>query len=220
MLPRRLEPEVMDDPQEAVSYEAMDHSEPNAAFIERLMELGAAGRMLDVGTGPGHIPALLCPRIASSRIVALDHAMAMLELARRRVRQAGLARRVWLVRGDAKAMPFATGCFDAVFSNTILHHLAQPQWLLTEAWRVLRPGGVLLIRDLMRPVDAAQLESLVRHHAAGADASQRGMFRDSLHAALRPDELERLAHEAGLRGAEVVIDSDRHLSLQCRHRPR
>ena len=124
MLPRRLEPEVMDDTQEAVAYEAMDHSEPNAAFIERLMELGAAGRMLDVGTGPGHIPALLCPRIASSRIVALDHAMAMLELARRRVLQAGLARRVWLVRGDAKAMPFAAGCFDAVFSNTILHHLA------------------------------------------------------------------------------------------------
>ena len=53
---RELEPEYMDTEDEAASYAAMDHSAPNAAFVARLVELGAAGRMLDVGCGPGHIP--------------------------------------------------------------------------------------------------------------------------------------------------------------------
>ena len=52
---RTLEPEVMDTPEEADGYDAMDHSQANAAFVGRLVELGARGRMLDIGTGPGHI---------------------------------------------------------------------------------------------------------------------------------------------------------------------
>ena len=216
MLPRRLEPEVMDDPAEAQAYEAMDHSEPNAAFCDRLIELGAHGRMLDIGTGPGHIPVMIAERVAGARIVAMDYAAAMLEIARARVRGVQLAHQVHLLRGDAKALPLADHSFDTVFSNTILHHLPEPVWLLREAARVLRPGGVLLIRDLLRPEDTATLDHLVLVHAAEADASQRRMFRDSLHAALKPDELEQLAKRAGLRDVEVVVDTDRHVSLQRR----
>jgi hypothetical protein len=54
---RELEPEVMDTPEEASEYDAMDHTEANTAFVDRLIALGARGRMLDIGTGPGHIPA-------------------------------------------------------------------------------------------------------------------------------------------------------------------
>ena len=61
---RQLEPEVMDDLQEAVAYDRMDHVQPNEAFVARLIELGAHGRMLDIGTGPGHIPLLVCEKIA------------------------------------------------------------------------------------------------------------------------------------------------------------
>jgi hypothetical protein len=53
-------------------------------------------------------------------------------------------------------------------------------------------------------------------HAADANSTQKALFRASLHAALRPDELEDLARRAGLEGCEVVIDSDRHMSLQRR----
>ena len=216
MLPRRLEPEVMDDPAEAQAYEAMDHSEPNAAFCDRLIELGAHGRMLDIGTGPGHIPVMLAERVPGARIVAVDYAAAMLELARDRVRGVQLAHQVHLLRGDAKALPVADHSFDTVFSNTILHHLPEPVWLLREAARVLRPGGVLLIRDLMRPVNEAALDHLVSVHAVEADDAQRKMFRDSLYAALQPDELEQLAGQAGLTDIEVVVDTDRHISLQRR----
>ncbi|HED64745.1 MAG TPA: hypothetical protein ENJ09_04230 [Planctomycetes bacterium] len=68
----------------------------------------------------------------------------------------------------------------------------------------------------MRPANRAELERLVELHAADATPYQRRLFADSLGAALTPAELESLARNAGIEGAEVVVDSDRHMSLQRR----
>ena len=86
--------------------------------------------------------------------------------------------------------------------------------MLREAARVLRPGGLLLIRDLRRPGSLDELNRLVDLHAGGCDDEQRRLFAESLHAALTPDELRALADDCGLRDAEVVVDTDRHMSLQ------
>lgn len=214
MIPRKLEPEVMDTPQEAADYDAMAHSEPNRRFVERLIELGAHGRMLDIGTGPGHIPLMVCETLPEAHVVAIDLAHHMLEIAERHRAASPVGARVEFRIGDAKQLEFADGEFDTVFSNTILHHIRDPRPMLREAWRVLRPGGVLLIRDLFRPKDNVTVERLVDLYAAGMSVSQRGLLRDSLHAAFTPEELRDLVDECGLTGVEVVIDSDRHMSLQ------
>ncbi|MBI5434596.1 MAG: class I SAM-dependent methyltransferase [Planctomycetes bacterium] len=215
---RVLEPEVMDTAEEADGYDSMDHSEPNANFVARLIELGARGRMLDIGTGPGQIPLLVCEKLATARVVGVDLSKQMLRHAERHRLASRFADRIEFRLADAKGLGFADGEFDCVYSNTILHHIPDPRPFLTEAWRVLRPGGVLLIRDLYRPADDARADELVRLHAAGADEYQRGLFRASLCAAFEPDELRRLAREAGLT-ADVVIDTDRHMSLQVRAKP-
>jgi hypothetical protein len=62
----------------------------------------------------------------------------------------------------------------------------------------------------------ATLDQLVAAHAGQCDARQQRMFRQSLHAALTPDELRLLADAAGMKGIDVVIDTDRHMSLQGR----
>jgi ubiquinone/menaquinone biosynthesis C-methylase UbiE len=214
MIDRVLEPEVMDDAAEAREYDAMDHREPNAAFVARLVELGASGRMLDLGTGPGHIPLLVCETIPGARVVGVDLAHHMLAIAGRRRAGSPHAARLAFRHADVKNLPFEDHSFDAVFSNTIMHHLADPRPFLREAARVVRPGGVLLIRDLFRPPDVSTLERLVAEHAAGATPPQQQMLRASLIAALTPDELRALATELELGGVEVVVDSDRHLSLQ------
>ena len=217
---RTLEPELMDTPEEADGYDAMDHSGPNTAFVERLVELGARGRMLDIGTGPGHMPLLVCERVADARVVGVDLARHMLEHAERRRAASPHSDRIEFQLADAKGLDFPDGSFDVVFSNTILHHIPDPRPFLREAHRVLRPGGVFLVRDLFRPADAAQALALVQLYASAETPYNQELFRASLHAALTPDELRALVRELGLDDLELVVDTDRHMSLQRPAAPR
>ena len=211
---RELEPEVMDDEAEAAAYAAMDFAAPNSAFVERLLSLGARGRMLDVGTGPADIPIRVCERLPEASVVGIDLSPAMLATARDRCSKSLHGLRVELRLADGKRLDFPDASFDAVFSNTVLHHVPDPLALLRECGRVLRPGGALLVRDLFRPETPARALELVRLHAANDRAEQQELLRASLHAALTPSELRAAADAAGLAEAAVVIDSDRHASLQ------
>jgi len=214
VMDRVPEPEVMDSTEEASAYDAMDHAQVNLAFVDRLVALGGRGLMLDIGTGPAHIPLLVAERVADCRILAVDLSPAMLAIAERHLVSSPHQARIELHLADARKLDFADQSFDAVFSNTILHHLGDPRPVLREAARLLRPGGALLIRDLYRPDSDAEVARLVAAHAAGAGPVARELFRASLCAAFTPDELRALADECGLAGAELVIDSDRHMSLQ------
>ncbi|MHC4515833.1 MAG: class I SAM-dependent methyltransferase, partial [Planctomycetota bacterium] len=124
---RILEPEYMDTEEEAQSYEAMDHAEANESVSSRFLELGGGdGLTLDIGTGPGDIPILLARRKPAGRYVAVDAAAEMLRLAKAKVSDSGLTERIVLHQVDAKQLPYPTHSFDAVFSNTILHHIPTP----------------------------------------------------------------------------------------------
>lgn len=218
MLERVLEDEVMDTVEASAEYDAMDHSAANEAFVERLVELGATGLMLDIGTGPGHMPILVCRRIADATVMGVDLAREMLAIARRNKQASEFDdARIKFELADAKDLQFEDGAFQCVFSNTIVHHIPDPTPMLAEAWRVLHPGGVLLIRDLLRPNTVERLDALVAEHTAEATEHQRRMFRESLHAALTPDEFRAMARAAGIPDTvELVIDTDRHMSLQGR----
>lgn len=215
-LPRILEPEVMESEEEAAEYDAMDHGEVNRLFVDRLFELGAAGQILDVGTGPAQMLVDLCRRSPRERAVGLDAAHSMLSIGRRHLARAGLLNRALLVRADAKRLPFPDRSFDAVMSNSIMHHLPDPTPCLKEIARVLKPAGVILLRDLHRPADLSELDALVEQHAAGATDNQRKLFRDSLHASFTCHEMRDLLRAAGLQGLSVYRNSDRHWTAECR----
>ena len=214
MMERELEPEYMDDAEESSAYDEMDHSAPNTAFVDRLAELGAGGSVLDLGCGPGHIPPMIAERLDGTFIVGIDAAQTMLALAERRRLASSVSSRIRYLACDAKNLPFPDGSFDAVVSNTVLHHIPDPVPFLAEARRVLASDGVLLIRDLYRPASPEAALALVDLHAADESQEQRELFRASLHAALTREELEDAARQAGFSRFEVVEDSDRHMSLQ------
>jgi len=211
---RTLEPELMDTEEEAASYDAMDNSASNAAVVELLVELGAHGRILDIGTGPGHIPLMVCERIAECTVVGIDLAKTMLRYAERHREASPYRDRLEFRLADAKSLEFEDASFDTVFSNTILHHIPDPRTFLAEARRVLKPGGVLLIRDLFRPETPERALELVDLHVADGTPDQRELFRASLHAAFTVEELRELADEVGLADASISVDSDRHVSIR------
>ena len=215
---RVLEPEVMDTAEEAAEYDAMDHTGPNTSFLSRLLELGASGCFLDIGTGPGHLPLLVCEAVPFSKVIGVDLSKNMLLHAERHRAISKHADRIEYHLMDAKDLGLPDDPFDTVYSNTIMHHIPDPRPFLSEALRLLRPGGTLLIRDLFRPDTEARRDELVDLYAGDASPSQRELFRASLHASFTPEELRAIADDAGLTEAEVVIDSDRHMSLQLASR--
>src|SRR5918999_766324 len=106
-LPRVLEPEVMDSAEEAADYDAMDHAAVNRAFIDDLLAYGPlTGNVLDLGTGTALIPIELCRRTEDVRVMAVDAAVSMLELARFNLEVAGLTERIQLAHVDAKQLPY------------------------------------------------------------------------------------------------------------------
>ena len=224
MLPRVLEPEVMDTPEEARDYDAMDHAEVNARFCDDLLALGPVRLVLDVGTGTAQIPVALCARAPEAQIVAIDLAEHMLALGRENVARAGLTARIRLERLDAKALPYEDGAFETVVSNSIVHHIPSPEAVLREMWRVTAPGGRLFVRDLHRPGTEPEVDRLVslyggvRPSAEELVASfdhQLSLFRSSLHAALTVDEVREVIAPLGIAASAVTMTSDRHWTLSC-----
>ena len=176
--------------------------------------------LLDIGTGTAQIPVLLSQTTKNVRVIAADAAVSMLDLARLNVEIAGVRERIQLDQIDAKEMAYRDSMFDAVISNSIVHHIPDPQAVLREAVRVAKPGGLLFFRDLKRPADEEEVERLVEVYAAGCNERQQMLFRDSLHAALTADEMRALVAELDFAPETVEVTSDRHWTWSARRRAR
>lgn len=227
MLARELEPEIMDDPEESRAYNDMDHAEVNRTFVDDIISAGfiasptpteehPAKVFLDLGTGTALIPIDVLQRGIDCRIVAVDGAISMLELAKINIAIEGWEHRIQLQHGDAKKLEFFDQLFDGVMSNSLIHHLPDPGVGIAEMWRVLKPGGWLFVRDLSRPKDVEDVEHLVAVHAAGEPAGNQQLLRQSLKAALTVSEVQELAAANGLPDDCVRATSDRHWTLSAR----
>jgi ubiquinone/menaquinone biosynthesis C-methylase UbiE len=224
-LPRTLEPEVMDSAEDASQYNDMDHSQPNQSFVEDMIHFlrtdeSVAAELdddhaelidvLDVGTGTALIPVALCEQHASFRVIAIDLAVNMLELANYNVQASECCQQIQLMHTDAKTLDFDSEMFDLVMSNSIIHHIPEPQACLAEMIRVMSPDGAIFVRDLLRPADEQTVESLVETYAGDESDYSRQLFRQSLHASLSLEEIQQLVADLGFDPASVSATSDRH----------
>jgi ubiquinone/menaquinone biosynthesis C-methylase UbiE len=217
MLPRILEPEVMDTADDARDYDTMDHSTVNRVFVDDFLAAhpDVRGPILDVGTGTAQIPIELVSRRRGHTLVAIDLAEAMLILAQTNVTTAGFQDQIELRRLNASQSGLPDAGFAAVISNSIIHHIPDPSGCFAEMVRVCRPGGGLFVRDLFRPSSKRELEELVATYAGEANPHQRQLFADSLHAALTVDEMRDLVSRLGFSRETVSATSDRHWTFSA-----
>jgi ubiquinone/menaquinone biosynthesis C-methylase UbiE len=171
---------------------------------------------LDLGTGTAQIPVELCRQGFEGRIMAADLSVSMLEMARLNIEIASVTDRVQLAQADAKDLLFADAYFDCVACNGALHHFAHPLPVLQGSVRVLRPGGLLFIRDLLRPETEETLQQLVQTYAGSANEFQSRMFEDSFRAALTLDEVRALVTQLGYDPETVQATDDRHWTWSAR----
>jgi ArsR family transcriptional regulator len=114
-------------------------------LLPALLGLLPAGlRVVDLGCGTGDALAALAPHVALA--VGIDGEPAMLEQARRRL---AASSHVTLVAGRLEAVPLPGGAFDAALLGLVLHHVDDPAVVLAEARRLLAPGGVVVVLDMV-----------------------------------------------------------------------
>jgi ubiquinone/menaquinone biosynthesis C-methylase UbiE len=220
-LERTLEPEVMDTVEEAVDYDSMNHSTVNRAFVQELLQFAdettSASAVIDVGAGTALIPLELvqaAPQVGP--IIAVDLSVEMLRLAVRHLRNREFIPRILALLTDAKRLPFADHSCEVVISNSIVHHIPRPVDVFHELRRIIKPGGILFLRDLLRPVSENVVEQLVEQYAGDDNDHQQQLFRQSLHAALTVDEVRDLLDRTGFTAATVNATSDRHWTVTAR----
>jgi ubiquinone/menaquinone biosynthesis C-methylase UbiE len=213
---RQAEPELMGDRAEADAYAAADFAAVNAAFVERLLELAgdrADVWAVDLGAGPADIPVRVARARPDWRIVAVEAAPAMIEIARQAV--AGpppLSDRVFLHHADAKATGLPETSFDVILSNSILHHITQTVRLWAEVRRLARPGATVFFRDLARPDSEAGADRIAKRYAGTESQLLRDEYRRSLLSAYTVGEIRTQLARAGL-DLQVAMSSDRHLDV-------
>lgn len=117
-------------------------------FIAEAARSGGSKTALDLGCGTGVVSIALAER--GFTVFGVDHSPEMLEIARHKAREAGLAGSCSFEQGDVRRLRFADGEFGIVTCQGLLHHLEDMHVCLTELERVLQPGGRFYISEPCR----------------------------------------------------------------------
>lgn len=207
----------MDAHEQAAAYAAADFSIPHQFLVDQisrlLPNLPAAAQVLDLGCGPADVTVRFARAFPGWRIDGVDGAPAMLRLGRAHVAAAGMTSRVHLHQAVLPGDRLPGKAYSVVLSNSLLHHLHEPQVL----WRTLRaaaaPGAAVYVTDLRRPIDEGSLRRLVDTCSAPEPVVLRRDFEASLRAAFTVDEVRAQLALAGLSGLVVTKLADRHLAV-------
>lgn len=109
----------------------------------------AAPRLLDLGCGTGALAERVLGVAPGAHLTCVDLSPRMAEAARAR-----LAGRAEVLLGDVERLPFHDAGFDAAWCNDSFHHYPDPERAAFQVWRVLAPGGALVIGDAWQPAPA------------------------------------------------------------------
>ena len=183
-----------------------DGSDPAEAAIavRRLVEtiadaLPKGVDVLDVGNGLAAQDPVIAAVAETRRLVALNITLSQLVAGRRRLAEAGAR----AVNGDATRLPFADDSFDGVISVEAAFHFPSRALFFSEAFRVLRPGGVLTMSDIPTYRYPRGPRELL------AALSQLRVWGLRKHAAATPVEIVRTVEHAGFVDIETQLVGER-----------
>ena len=215
------EPELMDDDAQARAYAEADFEEPNQALLDhfaaRFPDFEPRGYVLDLGCGPGDITLRFARAYPGCVVHGVDGSPAMLRLAEQALlRDPELDGCVEFLLERLPGLDLPQANYDAVISNSLLHHLHEPAGLWQTIVEAAAPEAPVLVMDLIRPDSDAEVADFIARYAADAPEVLRRDFGRSLRAAFTLEEVRGQLEAAGLGQWRVEQVSDRHLLVSGR----
>ena len=209
---RILEPEIMDDPEQAMAYAQADFEKENQGFVDEFVQAFPEflqGQIVDVGCGPADISIRLARALPRCRVTAIDASLPMIRLAEKAVHAAGVSERVML-RCERFQETVLSETADAVISNSLIHHLVNPLNFWHRLRQLTKPGSSVLVMDLLRPESPEAAQAIVDQYAADEPAILRRDFYNSLLASFSEDEIAGQLAELNLSRLIIDVPDDRH----------
>ena len=124
-----------------------------------------------------------------------------------------------LIQGCVPEVKLPAKSYDVILSSSLLHHLHAAQALWDTIQRCSKPGTLVFVVDLRRPMTRVAAERLAKKYAAGEPAILKRDFFNSLLAAFTPGEVRRQLRAAGLNWLRVKSITDRHLMVSGQYLP-
>jgi ubiquinone/menaquinone biosynthesis C-methylase UbiE len=178
-----------------------------ARFHEAYPEF-RAGRLLDLGCGTADMTIRFARAYSELQLLGVDGSESMLAYGAKAVSQAALGARIELERHLLPDPALERGAFDAVISNSLLHHVSEPAALWRTAARCAMAGAPVMFMDLRRPETEEAARELVERYAQRAMPVLKQDFFQSLCAAYTAEEIEEQLRAAGLKGFRVETIGD------------
>lgn len=209
---RVLEPELMDDQEQAVAYARADFSEENQGFVNRFRECFPdliEGHVVDLGCGPGDIPIRFVRALPKCRVTGIDAAEPMVRLAEEAARAASLTQQITFLCERFQDVALSEPA-DAAISNSLLHHVPNPLQFWFKLKQLVKPGSPVLVMDLLRPESPEAAQAIVDQYTANEPAVLRRDFYNSLLAAFTEDEVAAQLAEMNFSRLLIDVLDDRH----------
>jgi SAM-dependent methyltransferase len=215
------EPELMDDPAQALAYAQADFSASHGARIEMFRSLfpeaELTGPVLDLGCGSGDVLLRFARAFPQARFVGVDGSRPMLQLAQRAIdAEPALRDRIDVRYGIIPRCELPQAPWQLVMSHSLLHQLHEPQGL----WRTLADcadsGCAVFVADLRRPPSELDARRTVQTMSKDEPEILQRDFFNSLCAAFEPDEVREQLAIAGLSHLQVTPQEPFHLSISGR----
>ncbi len=223
---RVVEPELMEDENQAKAYAEADFSLSDHLFVESLKrhlcgfgkDIDAGTLFLDLGCGPGNIAERISTTWPDSRVCGIDGSEPMLCLARKRQREKKISKnnlsyKALNIKGLVNPLNEFTYSANVLVSNSLLHHLHDPGCLWLAIKNVCVPGAMVQIRDLRRPQSKNEAIALQQKYLSEAPDVLIRDYLASLQAAFTVDEVQIQLQEADLVNLSVSEIEDRYLEV-------
>jgi ubiquinone/menaquinone biosynthesis C-methylase UbiE len=162
--------------------------------------------VLDVAAGTGHLGRAIAPRVRC--VVCLDLTPAMLHEGEQAAQWEGLTN-ITFLRGAAEALPYSDSVFDAVVSRFAVHHFVEPLVQVREMVRVCRPGGKVVLIDLVAPEDEGEATTYNRLEHLRDPSHTRALSTEELRGTLKGCGLSDIRTTS----RDVEVEAERWLAL-------
>ena len=215
---RITEPELMTEKAQAEAYASADFDQSDQAIIDafdtHFPHTEISGNILDIGCGPGNMTFKFANRFPNANIIGIDGSAEMIRLANtKKQHNISLYNRITFTTGVIPNTLLPTINYDAIVSNSLLHHLHQPDVLWNTIKQYASPETKVFIVDLFRPASKEKALDIVNNYAIDEPKILRQDFYNSLLAAFTPIEIKQQLTDAGLINLQIDIISDRHLVI-------